>query len=62
MNNRTHIQHLKYEIEQLRQKLSSNNSPDIAPTIFILSQRIQELEEDKLVLDSTYPDGDGYWL
>jgi hypothetical protein len=58
MKNEDHIQHLLYELQVLRSRIKEHGSGHIHTTIGVLEQRIQELRP---VLDSSYPDGDGYW-
>ncbi len=56
-----HINHLKLEVEELTRKITQYDSGNIKTAIEVLNQRIKELENEHAVLDSSYPDGDGYW-
>lgn len=57
-----HIDHLKYEIEVLKSRIREHGTGHIKETIRLLESRIEELKKEPAeVLDSTYPDGDGYW-
>jgi hypothetical protein len=57
-----HIDHLKYEIEVLKTRIEEHGTGHIKETIRLLESRIEELSrQSEEVLDSTYPDGDGYW-
>jgi len=58
----THLNHLKYEVEVLKTKIQEHDTGHIKTAIQVLEERIREEErfQDQL-LDSSYPDGDGYW-
>ena len=57
-----HIDHLKYEIEVLKTRIEEHGTGHIKEAIRILESRIEELRKQPAeVLDSAYPDGDGYW-
>ena len=57
-----HIDHLKYEIEVLKSRIREHGTGHFHTTISVLESRIDELSrQSEEVLDSTYPDGDGYW-
>jgi len=56
-----HINHLKLEVEELTTRIQEHDTGHIITAIQVLKSRIKELEEEKDVLDSSYPDGDGYW-
>jgi hypothetical protein len=57
-----HIDHLKYEIEVLKSRIREHGTGHIKETIRLLESRIEELSrQSEEVLDSTYPDGNGYW-
>jgi hypothetical protein len=58
----SHIKHLRYEIEVLKSRVKEYDTGHIITAIQVLQSRVQELEKEPAeVLDSTYPDGDGYW-
>jgi hypothetical protein len=58
----SHINHLKYEIEVLKSRVQEHDTGHIITAIQVLQSRVQELEKEPAeVLDSSYPDGDGYW-
>lgn len=58
----THLQHLQKEIEVLQSRLQSKGTDHIHTAILVLENRVKELQrETEEVLDSSYPDGDGYW-
>jgi predicted nucleic acid-binding Zn-ribbon protein len=62
MNTQQHIQHLQHEITVLKDMIKEHGTGHIHTAIYVLENRIKELElliEE--VLDSSYPDGDGYW-
>lgn len=62
MSLKNHVQHLKFEIEQLRTMVKEHDTGHIITAIQVLENRIAEMESVKEeVLDSSYPDGDGYW-
>lgn len=63
MNTNIHINHLKYEVDRLKEKIQEHGTGHIKTAIQVLEQRIEELEEQMEcgVLDSSYPDGDEYW-
>jgi hypothetical protein len=62
MRNEDHIAHLRYEIEVLRSRIKEYDTGHLHTAIDVLSKRVEELEiQTKTVLDSSYPDGDGYW-
>jgi hypothetical protein len=57
-----HVNHLKYEIEILKSRVQEHDTGHIITAIQVLESRIKELSKQTAeVLDSTYPDGDGYW-
>jgi 3-phenylpropionate/cinnamic acid dioxygenase small subunit len=57
-----HVNHLKYEIEVLKSRVQEHDTGHIITAIQVLESRIKELsKQTEEVLDSTYPDGDGYW-
>jgi hypothetical protein len=57
-----HIEHLKYEVEVLKSRIREHGTGHFHTTISVLESRIDELcRKPEEVLDSTYPDGDGYW-
>jgi hypothetical protein len=57
-----HIDHLKYEVEVLKSRIREHGTGHIHTAITVLESRIEELRQrPEEVLDSTYPDGDGYW-
>jgi hypothetical protein len=57
-----HVNHLKYEIEVLKSRVQDHDTGHIITAIQVLQSRIEELSEStEEVLDSSYPDGDGYW-
>jgi len=57
-----HVNHLKYEIEILKSRVQEHDTGHIITAIQVLESRLKELREESTeVLDSTYPDGDGYW-
>ena len=57
-----HIDHLKYEVELLKSRIQEQQDNFTLVAINVLESRIEELrQKPKEVLDSTYPDGDGYW-
>lgn len=58
-----HIEHLRYEIEVLKSMVKEHDTGHIITAIQVLKARVEEmLDADKDILDSSYPDGDGYWL
>lgn len=56
-----HVNHLKYEIEVLKSRVQEHDTGHIITAIQVLESRVQELQKPAEVLDSSYPDGDGYW-
>ena len=57
-----HIDHLKYEVELLKSRIQEQQDNFTLVAINVLESRIEELRQSpKEVLDSAYPDGDGYW-
>lgn len=57
-----HANHLKYEVEVLKSRVQEYDTGHIITAIQVLESRVKELSEETAeVLDSTYPDGDGYW-
>jgi hypothetical protein len=57
-----HIDHLKYEVEVLKSRIQEQQDNFTLVAINVLESRIEELrQKPKEVLDSAYPDGDGYW-
>ena len=57
-----HIDHLKYEVELLKTRIREQQDNFTLVAINVLESRIEELRKQSAeVLDSTYPDGDGYW-
>ena len=57
-----HIDHLKYEVEVLKTRIQEQQDNFALVAISVLESRIEELRKQPAeVLDSTYPDGDGYW-
>jgi hypothetical protein len=57
-----HINHLRYELEVLKSRIESKGTDHIHTAMLVLENRIKELtEQSEEVLDSSYPDGDGYW-
>ena len=57
-----HIDHLKYEVELLKSRVQEQQDNFTLVAINVLESRIEELRKQSAeVLDSTYPDGDGYW-
>ena len=57
-----HVNALKYEIEVLKSRVKEHDTGHIITAIQVLQNRIREIEEScEVVLDSSYPDGDGYW-
>ena len=56
-----HVNHLKYEVEVLKSRVREYDTGHIITAIQVLQSRIEELKEPAEVLDSSYPDGDGYW-
>jgi hypothetical protein len=62
MNTQQHIQHLQHEITVLKGMIQKHGTGHIHTAIYVLENRIKELELlTEEVLDSSYPDGDGYW-
>ena len=62
MNNSNHIKHLRYEVEVLKSMVKEHDTGHMITAIQVLKNRIDELESfAEEVLDSSYPDGDGYW-
>ena len=57
-----HIDHLKYEVELLKSRIQEQQDNFTLVAINVLESRIEELRKQSAeVLDSAYPDGDGYW-
>ena len=57
-----HIDHLKYEVELLKSRIQEQQDNFTLVAISVLESRIEELRKQPAeVLDSAYPDGDGYW-
>ena len=57
-----HIDHLKYEVELQKSRIQEQQDNFTLVAINVLESRIEELRKQSAeVLDSTYPDGDGYW-
>lgn len=57
-----HANHLRYEVEVLKSMLQDHDTGHIKTAIQVLEVRIKDLlQEEMVVLDSSYPDGDGYW-
>jgi hypothetical protein len=57
-----HIEHLRQEIDTLKSRVQEHDSGHLITAIRVLSKRVRELEgQSEEVLDSTYPDGNGYW-
>ena len=57
-----HVNHLRYEIEVLKSRVQEYDTGHIITAIQVLEERIKEFSEQiEEVLDSSYPDGDGYW-
>ena len=53
---------LNQEVDILKSKLKEHDTGHIITAIQVLQNRIREIEEScEVVLDSSYPDGDGYW-
>ena len=62
MNTHQHIRHLQHEITVLKGMIQKHGTGHIHTAIYVLENRIKELELlNEEVLDSSYPDGDGYW-
>jgi hypothetical protein len=62
MNTQQHIRHLQHEITVLKGMIQKHGTGHIHTAIYVLENRIKELELlTEEVLDSSYPDGDGYW-
>jgi hypothetical protein len=62
MNTQQHIRHLQHEITVLKGMIQEHGTGHIHTAIYVLENRIKELElSTEEVLDSSYPDGDGYW-
>jgi hypothetical protein len=62
MNTQQHIRHLQHEITVLKGMIQEYGTGHIHTAIYVLENRIKELELlNEEVLDSSYPDGDGYW-
>jgi len=59
----SHVEHLKFEIECLSRMLKEYDTGHVKTAIQVLEHRIKELQdsENGSLLDSSYPDGDGYW-
>jgi len=57
-----HIDHLRYEVEVLKARVKEQQDNFALVAISVLESRIEELRKQPAeVLDSAYPDGDGYW-
>lgn len=57
-----HIDHLRYEVEVLKTRIREQQDNFALVAISVLESRIEELRKQPAeVLDSAYPDGDGYW-
>jgi len=57
-----HIDHLRYEVEVLKSRIQEQQDNFTLVAINVLESRIEELRQNPTeVLDSAYPDGDGYW-
>jgi hypothetical protein len=64
MESSKHIEHLMYEVEVLKSMVREHDTGHIITAIQVLEHRIssmQKIQEELSVLDSSYPDGDGYW-
>ena len=62
MNQLQHVKHLQYEVKVLKDMIEEHDTGHIHTAIHVLEHRIKELESStEEVLDSSYPDGDGYW-
>ena len=62
MNTQQHVKHLQYEVTVLKGMIQEHATGHIHTAISVLENRIKELESStEEVLDSSYPDGDGYW-
>jgi hypothetical protein len=62
MNTQQHIRHLQHEVTVLKGMIQKHGTGHIHTAIYVLENRIKELELlTEEVLDSSYPDGDGYW-
>ena len=62
MNTQQHVKHLQYEVEILKSMIQKHDTGHIHTAISVLEHRIKELESStEEVLDSSYPDGAGYW-
>ena len=62
MNTQQHIRHLQHEVKTLKGMIKEHGTSHIHTAIYVLENRIKELESStEEVLDSSYPDGDGYW-
>ena len=61
--NWNHVHALRYEIEVLKSRLKEHDTGHLKTTIEVLQNRVKEIVEEscEVVLDSSYPDGDGYW-
>ena len=55
-----YIEVIKREIKVLESRIQEHDTGHIKTAIGVLRHRITELETDP-PLDSSYPDGDGYW-
>ena len=57
-----HLNHLRYEVEVLKSRIKEYDTGHIITAIQVLEERIREEKTfTEEVLDSSYPDGDGYW-
>jgi hypothetical protein len=56
-----HVNHLRLEVEELTRRIQEHDTGHIVTAIQVLNSRIAELEKEKNILDSSYPDGDDYW-
>ena len=64
MQSNEHVKHLRYEIEVLKSMVKDDDSCNIITAIEVLERRIssmQTIQNELTLLDSSYPDGDGYW-
>ena len=63
MNTNSHIFHLQLELGVLQSMVKEHDTGHIITAIQVLETRVKEMEASGgQVLDSAYPDGDGYWL
>lgn len=62
MNSNSHVFHLQLEIGVLKSMVKEHDTGDIKTAIQVLENRIKDIEASgEQILDSAYPDGDGYW-